>query len=329
MEKGMNNAIAERVRKISFSGIRKYFDLLTSMEGVISLGIGEPDIATPWHISEAGISSVQKGYTMYTSNYGMIELRQELARHLRNRYGLDYDPDTELLITSGSSEALDLAMRAILNDGDEVIAPDPNYVAYMPCTILAGGTFVPVPTCIENDFKVEAAEIERRVTKRSKAIILGYPNNPTGTVMDKSALVQIAVVAQRHDLLVISDEIYDRLVYGVEHTCFAALPDMRERTILIGGFSKSYAMTGWRIGYVAGPVGILEAMMMIHPIRSTGLTSVEFAEKLLIEEKVAVIPGSAFGRCGEGYVRCCYAVAPPAIEKALERMKRFVGRYQA
>jgi len=390
MGKGINSPIAERVRKIPSSGIRKYFDLLTSMEGVISLGVGEPDVATPWHISEAGIYAVEKGYTMYTSNYGMIELRQELARHLRNRYGLDYDPNTELLITTGSSEALDLAMRAILNDGDEVIIPDPSYVAYMPCTLLAGGTVVPVPTCIENDFKVEAAEIEKRVTERSRVIMLGYPNNPTGAVMDKAALTPIAEVARRHGLIVISDEIYDRLVYGVDHTCVAALPDMQERTILLGGFSKSYAMTGWRIGYAAAPAEIIEAMMTIHQyammcapamgqmaaiealrggedalqtmltnydrrrrmivkglndiglacfdpkgafyafpsIRSTGLTSEEFAEKLLVEEKVVVIPGSAFGACGEGYVRCCYAVALPDIEKALERMKRFVQRHR-
>jgi aminotransferase len=391
MGENINSPIAKRVRKIPSSGIRRYFDLLASMEGVISLGVGEPDVATPCHISEAGISAVKKGYTKYTSNYGMLELRQELARHLRSRYGLGYNPHTELLITTGSSEALDLAMRAILNDGDEVIIPEPSYVAYIPCTILAGGTFVPVPTYIENDFKVEAVEIEKRVTERSKAIMLGYPNNPTGAVMDKSALTEIAAVARRHDLLVVSDEIYDRLVYGVEHTCVAALPDMQERTILLGGFSKSYAMTGWRIGYAAAPAEIIEAMMTIHQyammcapamgqiaaiealrdgeealqgmltdydcrrriivkglndiglacfdpkgafyafpsIKSTGLTSEEFVEKLLIEEKVVVIPGSAFGDCGQGYVRCCYAVALPYIEEALERMKRFVGRYQA
>ncbi|PIU57370.1 MAG: aromatic amino acid aminotransferase, partial [Chloroflexi bacterium CG07_land_8_20_14_0_80_51_10] len=373
---------------IPASGIRKYFDLLTSMEGVISLGVGEPDFVTPWHISEAGIYAVEKGYTMYTSNYGLIELRQELARHLRNRYGLEYDPNTELLITAGSSEALDLAMRAIINPGEEVIIPDPSYVAYMPCTILAGGTFVPVPTDVENDFKTEAAQIEKRITERTKAILLGYPNNPTGAVMGRADLTEIAKVAQRHNLLVISDEIYDRLVYGVEHTCFASLPDMQERTILVGGFSKAYAMTGWRIGYAAAPADIIEAMMKIHQyvmmcapimgqmaaiealrdgeeavqemvadydrrrrmivkglndiglacfeskgafyafpsIRSTGLSSEEFAERLLREEKVAVVPGSAFGECGEGHVRCCYAVALPDIEEALERMRRFVGR---
>ncbi len=390
MEKSVKSIISQRVQSIPASGIRKYFDLLNSMEGVISLGVGEPDFVTPWHISEAGIYAVEKGYTMYTSNYGLIELREEIARHLRARYGLEYDPDTEILVTSGSSEALDLAMRSILDPGQEVIIPDPSYVAYMPYTVLSEGSVVPVPTFVENDFKVKASDIEERVTERTKAMLLGYPNNPTGTVLEKTDLEEIAGVVRNRDLMVISDDIYDRLVYNGEHACLAALPGMRERTILVNGFSKAYAMTGWRIGYAAAPAYIIEAMMKVHQygmmcapimgqmaavealqngeeavlkmvaeydrrrrviveglndiglkcfepkgafyafpsIRSTGLSSDDFVEKLLIEEKVAVIPGSAFGECGEGYIRCCYAVALPDIEEALERMRRFVERHK-
>jgi aminotransferase len=389
MEKRPKKAISQRVQQIPASGIRKYFDLLASMEGAISLGVGEPDFTTPWHISEAGIYAIEKGYTMYTSNYGLIELRKELADHVQNRYGVVYNPNNQILITTGSSEALDLSMRAILDPGDEVIVPDPGYVAYMPCTVMTGGTVVPVPTFVENDFKVKAEEIEKRITPRTKALLLGFPNNPTGAVMDRNELEQIADIVRRHDLLVVSDEIYDRLIYGVEHTCFASLPDMQERTILINGFSKAYAMTGWRIGYAMARAEIIEAMMKVHQyvmmctsimsqmaaleavkngeesviqmvaeydrrrkvivkglnkiglpcfepkgafyafpsIKSTGLSSAEFAEQLLMEEKVAVIPGSAFGECGEGYVRCCYAVSLPEIEEALERMQRFVRRH--
>ncbi len=384
------NPISQRVRAIPTSGIRKYFDLVTSMEGVISLGVGEPDFVTPWHISEAGIYAVEKGYTMYTSNYGIIELREAIARHLRDRYGLAYNPNTEILVTSGSSEALDLAMRAILDPGQEVIIPDPSYVAYMPYTVLAGGKVVPVPTFVESDFKVRAADIEKKITERTKVLLLGYPNNPTGAVLDRADLEGIAELVKRDDLIVISDDIYDRLVYDGAHTCLAALPGMREHTILVNGFSKAYAMTGWRIGYAAAPANIIEAMMKVHQyvmmcapimgqmaavealrngepavqkmvaeydrrrkviveglnnlgldcfepkgafyafpsIKSTGLSSAEFVEKLLTEEKVAVIPGSVFGECGEGYVRCCYAVALPDIEEALERIKRFVAKYR-
>ena len=391
MTKDISNPISQRVQAIPASGIRKYFDLIASMEGVISLGVGEPDFVTPWHISEAGIYAIEKGYTMYTSNYGLIELRKEIAKHLKSRYGLVYDPNTEILVTTGSSEALDLAMRAILDPGEEVVIPDPSYVAYMPYTILAGGTVAPVPTFAEDDFKPQAAEIEKRVTEKTRAMLLGYPNNPTGTVLERDDMTQIADVAQRHDLLVISDEIYDRLVYGTSHTCFAALPGMRERTILVNGFSKAYAMTGWRIGYAAAPDHIIEAMMKVHQyvmmcapimaqmaaiealkngeeavqsmvadydhrrrfivkglndigltcfepkgafyafpsIKSTGLSSEDFCEKLLLEEKIAVVPGSAFGECGEGYIRCCYAVALPDIEEALERMKRFIQKHKA
>ncbi|MBM3132289.1 MAG: aminotransferase class I/II-fold pyridoxal phosphate-dependent enzyme [Chloroflexi bacterium] len=389
MKKNDTNPIAQRVRQIPASGIRKYFDLIASLEGVISLGVGEPDFATPWHISEAGIYAIEKGYTMYTSNYGLIELRKALAAHLRNRYGITYSPNNQILVTTGSSEALDLAMRAIVNPGEEIIVPDPGYVAYMPCTVLAGGVVVPVPTFVENDFKVRAEEIEKRITTKTKAILLGFPNNPTGAVMERKELEEIAELVRRHDLYVISDEIYDRLVYGVEHTCFASLPGMQERTILVNGFSKAYAMTGWRVGYAAARPDIIEAMMKVHQyimmctsimsqmaaieavtsgeeavrhmvaeydrrrkvivkglneiglrcfeprgafyafpsVKSTGLSSEEFAERLLKEEKVAVIPGSAFGGCGEGYIRCCYAVSLPDIEEALQRMRRFVERH--
>jgi aminotransferase len=382
--------ISQRVESISPSGIRKFFDILSTMEGAISLGVGEPDFVTPWHVSEAGIYSIEKGYTMYTSNKGLLELRQELARHLNSRYGVEYDPETEILITVGVSEGLDLAMRSIINPKDEVLCPDPSYVSYGPCTVLAEGVFVPVPTTVDNDFKVKAADIEKRVTPRTKIILLGYPNNPTGAVMERDELKEVAEVARRNDLIVVSDEIYDRLVYGVKHTCFASLPGMKERTILLGGFSKAYAMTGWRVGYAAARVEIIEAMTKVHQytmlcapivaqmaatealragdavvkemvadydrrrrvmlkgfndiglacfeprgafycfpsVKVVGLSSNEFAEQLLVEEKVAVVPGSAFGESGEGYVRCCYATALSDIEEALRRMGRFVERHR-
>ncbi|MDP2937040.1 MAG: aminotransferase class I/II-fold pyridoxal phosphate-dependent enzyme [Dehalococcoidia bacterium] len=383
-----NRGLSQKVAQIPPSGIRKFFDLLSSIDDVISLGVGEPDFVTPWHIREAAIYSVEKGRTSYTSNYGLLDLRYELARHLERRYGLDYDPQSELLITVGVSEAMDLAMRAILNPGDEVIIPEPTYVSYVPCTVLAGGTPVPVPTNMADNFQLAPAELAARITPRTRAIVLGYPNNPTGAVMDRDKLVEIARLAEAHDLLVISDEIYDRLVYGVEHVCFAALPGMRDRTILAGGLSKAYAMTGWRIGYAAAHQDIMEAMVKVHQytimcaptaaqyaalealkegevavlemleeydrrrrvivkglneiglecfeprgafyafpsIRSTGLSSEEFAHRLLVEEKVAVVPGNAFGDCGEGHVRCCYATSMENIERALERIGRFVGR---
>jgi len=382
--------ISQKVSNVSPSGIRKFFDLLSSMEGVISLGVGEPDFITPYHIREAAIYSLEKGYTMYTSNYGLPQLRQELAKYLESCYGLSYDPDSELLITVGVSEGLDLALRAILDPGDEVIMPDPCYVAYPSCTTLAGGAAISIPTTEENSFKIKAQDIEPRITERTKAILIGYPANPTGAVMPKEELIQIAELAQQHNLLVISDEVYGQLVYGVEHTCLASLPRMKEHTILLNGFSKAYAMTGWRVGYAAAKREIVEAMTKIHQytilcapimgqmaalealkkgdseveamvreydcrrrvmvkglrdiglscfepkgafyafpsIKITGMTSEEFAEKLLIEEKVAVVPGSAFGHYGEGYVRCCYATSLPEIEEALKRMGRFIERHR-
>ena len=382
--------ISQRVNQISPSGIRKFFDLLASIEGVISLGVGEPDYPTPWLISEAAIKSLGRGYTMYTSNSGMPELRQELSRHLKDNYNLEYNPNGELLVTVGVSEGLDLAMRAILNPGDEVIMPDPCYVSYSPCVVMAGGEPVMVPTNEETNFEVSTADIESRITDRTKAILIGYPANPTGAVMSREKLSQIADVARHRQLTVISDEIYARLVYGVEHTCVATLPEMKENTILLGGFSKAYAMTGWRIGYAAANQEIIAAMTKVHQytmmcaptmaqvaaiealkfgepsvldmvedynrrrqvivkglkdiglncfeprgafyafpsIKSTGMNSEEFAEELLVEEKVAVVPGSAFGKYGEGYVRCCYATSLAEIEEALYRMKRFVDKHK-
>jgi len=381
--------ISRRANAISPSGIRKYFDLLASMDGVISLGVGEPDYATPWHIIEPAIESLHKGETMYTPNSGTPELLQELARCLQREHGLNYDPHGELLITVGVSEALDLAMRAILDPGDEVIIPDPCYVSYEPCIVLAGGKPVPVPTREKDAFELSATEVESRITDRTRAILIGYPANPTGAVMGPERLRELAGVARNHGLTVISDEIYAKLVYGVEHTCVAALPGMQPNTILLGGFSKAYAMTGWRIGYAAAPRDVIAAMTKIHQytmmcvptmsqvaaiealrhgedsatemvsdynrrrlvmvngfrdiglscfepkgafyafpsIRSTGMTSEEFAEGLLTEEKVVVVPGSAFGACGEGYVRCCYATSMADIEEALTRMRRFVRRH--
>jgi aminotransferase len=386
--KARDNLISQKVATLPPSGIRKFFDLLSSMEDVISLGIGEPDFVTPWHIREAGTYSLEKGYTMYTSNSGMPELRQELARYLELHYNVSYHPEHEILITTGSSEALDLALRAITNPGDEIIIPDPCYVAYPADIILAGGKPILIPTNEENNFVIRATDIETRITKLTKAILIGYPANPTGAVMSKKEADAIAMLAKEHDLLVISDELYARLVYGVEHICFPSLPGMKERTILISGSSKSHAMTGWRIGYVAADHRFIQALTKIHQytmlcaptmaqmaaiealrngesevqkmvqeynrrrrfmikrldeiglpcfepkgafyafpsIKATGMNSEEFSEKLLWEEKVAVVPGTAFGACGEGFIRCCYATSLPNIEEALRRIDIFVRK---
>ena len=381
---------SQKVNQISPSGIRRFFDLLAAMEGSISLGVGEPDFSTPQHITEAAIYSLEKGQTGYTSNSGMPELRQELSRYLKDNYNVEYDPNGELLITVGVSEALDLAMRAILDPGDEVITHDPCYVSYTPSIIMASGTPVLIPTNEENNFEISAADIEERITDKTKAILLGYPANPTGAVMPRNKLVEIAELARRHGLLVISDEIYAKLVYGVEHTCIAALPEMRDNTIFLNGFSKYFAMTGWRVGYAAANKEIIGAMTKIHQytimcvptmgqvaaiealktgeasgeqmraeydrrrrvivkgfnelglscfephgafyafpsIKVTGMTSEDFVEKLIMEEKVAVVPGTAFGKQGEGYVRACYATSMAEIEEALSRIKRFLGKHQ-
>ncbi|HUW46512.1 MAG TPA: aminotransferase class I/II-fold pyridoxal phosphate-dependent enzyme [Dehalococcoidia bacterium] len=385
---GRDNLISQKVATLPPSGIRKFFDLLSSVEDVISLGIGEPDFVTPWHIREAGTYSLEKGYTMYTSNSGMPELRQELASYLELHHRVSYHPEHEILVTTGTSEGLDLALRAIINPGDEVIIPDPCYVAYPADIILADGVPILVPTNEENNFVVRATDIEARVTKQTKAILIGYPANPTGAVMSRKEADAIARLAKKYDLLVISDELYAHLVYGVEHICFPSLPGMKERTILIRGFSKSYAMTGWRVGYVAAERRFIQALTKIHQytmlsaptmaqmaaiealrngesevekmvqeynrrrrflvkrlneiglpcfepkgafyafpsIKATGMNSEEFAEKLLLEEKVAVVPGTAFGPCGEGFVRCCYATSLPNIEEALKRMDRFIRK---
>jgi aminotransferase len=381
--------ISRHVQAIPASGIRQFFDLLSSMDDVISLGVGEPDFVTPLSIRQAGIRSIEDGLTHYTSNYGLIELRQAISHHLNRMYGVDYDPTTEIIVTTGSSEAIMVAMLAILDPGDEVLCPDPSYVAYLPSVVLSGGVFVPVPTNAEHAFKVQAGALESRVTSRTKAILIGYPSNPTGAVMERDDLLAVAEVARRHDLFVITDEIYDRLVYGgVGHTCFASLPDMRDRTVLLGGFSKAYAMTGWRLAYTCARVDLTEAMMRVHQyimmsaptmsqyaaleglrngeedvrgmvaeydrrrtlmtdglndmglscfeprgafycfpsVRATGLTDEEFATRLLTEERVAVVPGSAFGQFGAGHVRVCYAETYERLEEALRRMRRFVER---
>jgi len=385
-----DNLISQKVATLPPSGIRKFFDLLSSVEDVISLSIGEPDFVTPWHIREAGIYSLEKGYTMYTSNSGIPELRQELANYLELRYGVSYHPEHEILITAGTSEGLDLVLRAIINPRDEVIIPDPCYVAYPADIILAGGVPVLVPTNEENDFVIRATDIEARITKHTKAILIGYPANPTGAIMPKKEANAIIELAKKHDLLLISDEIYARLTYGVEHICFPSLPGMKKRTVLISGFSKSHAMTGWRIGYVASDRRFIEALTKIHQytllcastmtqmaaiealrngdsdvdsmvqeynrrrrfmvrrlneiglpcfeprgafyafpsIKATGMNSEQFAESLLLEEKVAVVPGTAFGPCGEGFVRCCYATSLSNIEEALRRIDRFIKRNQ-
>jgi len=252
------------VRDIPPSGIRRFFDLVTETKGVISLGVGEPDFVTPWHVREACIYSLEKGYTMYTSNSGMPELREELSRFLYSHYNVSYEPGGEILITVGVSEALDLAMRALLNPGDEVIMADPCYVSYAPCVCLAGGIPVRVPTRVEDNFELRAEDIVPHISEKTKAILLGYPANPTGAMMSREKLLEIANLARRHNLIVISDEIYARLVYGVEEVCFSALPEMKENTILLGGFSKAYAMTGWRLGYAAGNQDIISAMTKIH-----------------------------------------------------------------
>jgi len=380
--------LSQRVNSIAPSGIRKFFDLLASMEGVISLGIGEPDFATPYHIREAAIASIERGYTMYTPNTGIAELRTELSQYLKRTTGLYYDPNTQVLITVGVSEGMDLAARALINPGDEVLIPDPSYVSYSACVILAGGKPVMIPTSEETRFEISAEAVEALITPKTKAILIGYPANPTGAVMPREKLIQIAELAKRYNLVMISDEIYSRLIYDREHTCVAALPDMQERTVFLGGFSKAYAMTGWRIGYVAAPAEIIAAMTKIHQytimsaptmsqvaavealkngdesaremvadynrrrlvmvkglcdiglscfnpqgafyafpsIHNTGMTSEQFAHNLLKEEKVAVVPGNAFGKCGEGYVRCCYATSLKELYEALERMKRFLNR---
>jgi aminotransferase len=385
----VRNFVSERIASVPPSGIRRFFDIAATMEGVISLGIGEPDFDTPEPIVQAGIEALKRGETHYTSNSGLMELRRALAEHLDQTYGQTYNPASEILVTVGVSEALYLAFAATLDPGDEVIIPHPCFVSYAPEVVFAGGVPVIVPTTVENDFQVTAEDIVAAITPRTKALLIGYPNNPTGAVMSRERLNEIAAIVKQHDLLVISDEIYDRLVYGVGHVCFPSLPGMYSRTVLLQGFSKAYAMTGWRIGYIAAPAEILGMMRKVHQytimsapsvsqyaalaalregepyvqemvaeydrrrrlivdglneiglkcfepqgafyafpsIEITGMDGTEFAETLLHEERVAVVPGSAFGEAGQGYVRCSYATAYEKIEEALERLHRFVRRH--
>lgn len=379
--------VSETVRGIPPSGIRKFFDLVQEMSGVISLGVGEPDFVTPWHIREACIYSLEKGTTSYTSNYGLLELRELISRCCRKEHGVDYNPGSEILVTTGVSEAADLAFRALINPGDEVIVPEPSYVSYKPSVSLAGGKPIPVPTYRENEFRVNADQIRESLTEKTKALVLSYPNNPTGAILRKKDLEEIADVVNENDLAVISDEVYGKLTYEGTHTCFSSLSGMKERSIILNGFSKSHAMTGLRLGYAVSSVALIAAMTKIHQyamlcapvtaqiggiealkngdgemqkmlreydrrrrlvvsgfnkigldcfeplgafyafpsIKSTGLTSGEFAERLLNEQKVAVVPGDVFGECGEGYLRCSYATSREQILEALSRIEVFLG----
>jgi aminotransferase len=384
--------MSDKVRSLKPSGIRRFFDMLAEMKDVISLTIGEPDFTTPEPITRAAIDSLEAGETHYTANGGMIELRELIAANLLHRYSVEYEPRTELVITVGASEGLDATMRALLNPGDEVIYHEPCFVAYAPCIELAGGVPVPVSTTAATDFRVTAQAIEAAVTPRTKAIMLGYPNNPTGAVLAADELEAIAEVARRQDLLIISDEIYDRLVYGAHrHTAIGSLAQMRDRTVLISGFSKAYAMTGWRLGFVAAPAALMTGIAKVHQygimcaptasqyaaiealrsgepfvvemlaeydrrrqlmtrrfnemglacfepegafycfpnITASGLDDEQFAEQLLREEKVGVVPGRAFGPSGIGHVRCCYATAYEEIVEAMDRIERFMGRRRA
>lgn len=385
----MRNFISQKVAAIPPSGIRRFFDIAATMDDVISLGIGEPDFVTPEPIIKAGTHSLEAGETHYTSNSGILELRQAIARHLQALYGVEYDPETEIIATVGVSEALYLAVTAILDPGDEVIVPQPCFVSYTSEVSFAGGVPVIVNTRAEDDWQLTAEQLEAAITPRTKALLIGYPNNPTGAVMTHQRLAEIAEVAKKHDLLVISDEIYAQLVYGVEHTCFPRLPGMWERTILLQGLSKSHAMTGWRIGFAAAPPEILGAMRKVHQytimsapttsqyaalealerggpfvkemveeynrrrevmfrafnsmgmptvepkgafyvfpqVTHLGISAGEFCENLLYEEKVAVVPGEAFGESGTDHVRACYATSLEEIEEAMVRISRFVEKY--
>lgn len=389
-EIGNKNYLSKRVAGMKPSGIRKFFDIATTMKDVISLGIGEPDFTTPEPILQAGIRSLQNGETHYTSNWGKIELRQAIADNLKNRYGVSYNPENEIIATVGVSEALYLAMVAILDPGDEVIIPTPCFVSYQAEVHLAGGVPVEIPARQENNFQVDPAEIRAAITPKTKAVFVGYPSNPTGAVAERETLLEIAKIAEQNDLLIVSDEIYDRLVYSFEHVCVPALSEsIKRRTILLGGFSKNYAMTGWRIGYACGPAELIQGLIRIHQytimsapttaqdaalealksgseyvdemvteydrrrhllvdglnrlglrtfeprgafytfpnIQASGMDDETFAETLLKEERVAVVPGSAFGPGGEGFVRACYATAYDQIEEALRRMERFMSRH--
>ena len=383
--------IAANVRAIPRSGIRDFFEIVQGMKDVISLGVGEPDFVTPWHIREAAIYALEQGKTSYTSNLGLLKLREAIAASLKKHFGVSYDPQREILIAVGVSEAMDIAFRAVINPGDEVIYHEPCYVSYSPSIAMTHGVPVPVACSAQNGFAVTAEALERAITPRSKILVLNFPTNPTGGTMTRAELQSIAQVVIRHNLLVLTDEIYAELTFEGEHVSIASLPGMKERTIFLHGFSKAYAMTGFRIGYACGPVEIIEAMMRIHQysmlcasiisqeaafeaikhgeanmlemreayrlrrnfivqafnrmglkcylprgsfyafpcVQSTGLSSKEFAMRLLEQEKVACVPGSAFGPSGEGYLRCCFATALDRIEEATGRMARFLERVRA
>ena len=384
----MRNPLSDKIVNIPPSGIRRFFDIVSEMPDAISLGVGEPDFETPWHIREEGIYSLEKGRTFYTSNAGLKPLKEEISRYLDRRFSVSYDPNHEIMVTIGGSEAIDIAMRAMLNPGDEVLIPQPSYVSYVPCAVLADGVPVIIELEEKDHFRLTPEKLLEKVTDKTKILVLPFPNNPTGAIMDKQDLEAIAEIVLEKDIFVISDEIYSELTYSGDHYTIAAIPGMKERTVLINGFSKSYAMTGWRLGYAAAPAGILEQMLKIHQyaimcapttsqyaavsalrdgdgdvammresynqrrryllhafqemnipcfeplgafytfpnIKRFGMTSEEFATTLLKEEKVAVVPGSAFGDCGEGFVRISYAYSLEGLKKALERIERFVKR---
>lgn len=387
----MRNPLADKVVEIKPSGIRKFFDIVSEMKDAISLGVGEPDFDTPWHIRDEGIYSLERGKTHYTSNAGLMELRQEICNYLYRKQGLTYHPAKEVLITVGGSEAIDMGLRAMCNPGDEVLIPQPSYVSYEPCAVLAGAKPVIINLKAENEFRLTARELEEAITDKTKILILPFPNNPTGAIMEKRNLEEIAEVILRHDIFVMSDEIYSELTYKEKHVTIAELPGMQERTVLINGFSKAYAMTGWRLGYACGPEEIIRQMTKIHQfaimcapttsqhaavealkngdddvaemrtaynqrrrylmnafremglecfepygafyvfpcIKEFGMTSDEFAERLLAEEKLAVVPGTAFGDCGEGFLRISYAYSLEQLKEALGRLGRFIERLRA
>lgn len=382
----MRNALSKTITTIEPSGIRKFFDIVSEMDDAISLGVGEPDFDTPWHIRDEGIYSLEKGRTFYTSNAGLKELKIEISKYLDRRFGLSYDYNKEMLVTVGGSEAIDIAMRAMLDPQDEVLIPQPSYVSYVPCCVLANGTPVPIELKAENEFRLTAEELEAAITPKTKLLVMPFPNNPTGAVMEKKDLEAVAEVVKKHDLFVLSDEIYAELTYLDNHVSIASIPGMRERTIVINGFSKSHAMTGWRLGYACGPEVIIKQMLKIHQfaimcapttsqyaavealrngdedvammreeyngrrryvlerfkemglscfepfgafyafpcIKDLGMTSDEFATKLLQTKKVAVVPGTAFGACGEGFLRISYAYSLDDLRIALDRVAEFV-----
>lgn len=384
----MRNPLSDKITAIKPSGIRKFFDIVSEMEDAISLGVGEPDFDTPWHIRDEGIYSLEKGKTFYTSNAGLKELRQEICNYYGRKQGVIYDPLKETLVTVGGSEGIDLALRCMLNPGDEVIIPTPCYVSYEPCTIMADGVPVILPLKNENQFRLTPEELESAITDKTKVLILAFPNNPTGAIMEKADLEAIAPIIEKHDLYVISDEIYSELSYKSKHVSICSIPGMRERTIIINGFSKAYAMTGWRLGYALGPEVIIKQMIKLHQfaimcapttsqyaaiealkngeedvaemteaynqrrrylmnefkemglpcfepfgafyvfpcIKEFGMTSEEFALKFLEEEKVAVVPGTAFGDCGEGFLRISYAYSIEDLKVAIGRLKKFVEK---